>query len=80
MQIISRETGEERCWVVGHSDKSTCHGSLTQAVPAEGTIVSSDEYRSSHGLAQDHATVNHRQQEGARDDDGAGVREVHCNS
>jgi hypothetical protein len=27
-----------------------------------------------------HATVNHGQHEWARDDDGDGVREVHCNS
>ena len=33
IHIISRESGEERCWVVAHSDKATCHGILAEAVP-----------------------------------------------
>jgi hypothetical protein len=48
IHIISRETGEERCSLVGHSDRATCQGILAEAVPAEGTIVYSDEYRSYH--------------------------------
>jgi transposase len=66
--------------VVGHSDKVTCQGILAEAVPADGTIVYSDDYGSYHGLELLHATVNHGQHEWARDDDGDGVREVHCNS
>src|SRR5215216_6773764 len=54
IHIISRETGEERCWVVGHSDKVTCHGILGEAVPPDGTIVYSDEYRSYHGIEPQH--------------------------
>ncbi len=66
--------------MVGHSDKATCHGILGEAVPRDATIVYSDEYRSYHGLDLPHATVNHGVHEWARDDDGDGVREVHCNS
>jgi transposase len=66
--------------VVAHSDKATCQGIVAEAVPADGTIVYSDEYQSYHGIAPEHATVNHGQHEWARDDDGDGVREVHCNS
>jgi hypothetical protein len=62
--------------VVGHSDKATSQGILAEAVPAEGTIVYSDDYRSYHGIAQQHATVNHGVHEWARDDDGDGKREV----
>ena len=80
IHIISRETGEERCWVVGHADKATCQGIITEAVPPDGTIVYSDEYRSYHGIAPAHASVKHGQHEWARDDDGDGVREVHCNT
>jgi len=79
IHIISRETGEERCPLVGHSDKATCHGILAEAVPTDGTIVYSDEYRSYHGIEPQHATVTHAQHAWARDDDGDGVREVHCN-
>jgi hypothetical protein len=46
-------------WVVGHSDKATCHGILAEAVPVDGTIVYSDEYRSYHRIEPQHATVNH---------------------
>jgi hypothetical protein len=80
IHVISRESGEERCWVVAHSDKLTCQGIFAQAIPADQTIVYSDAYRSYHGISQQHATVNHSQHEWARDDDGDGVRQVHCNS
>ena len=80
MHLISRESGEERCWVVGHSDKATCQGILNEAIPRDATMVYSDEYRSYHGLELPHATVNHGQHEWARDDDRDGVREVHCNT
>jgi len=49
-------------------------------VPRYATIVYSDEYRRYHGLELPHATVNHGQHEWARDADGDGVREVHCNT
>jgi transposase len=80
IHIISRDTGEERCWVVSNATGDTCKGIIAEAVPADGTIVYSDEYRSYHGMGPVHATVNHGQHEWARDDDGDGVREVHCNS
>src|SRR5215213_4764544 len=50
IHVISRESGEERCWVVAHSDKATCQGILAEAVPVDKTIVYSDEYRSYHGI------------------------------
>jgi transposase len=80
IHIISRDTGEERCWVVGHANGMTCKGIIAKAIPADGTIVYSDEYRSYHGMAPSDATVNHGRHEWARDDDGDGVREVHCNT
>jgi transposase len=69
IHVISRETGEERCPLAGYSDKATCQGILAEAVPHDATMVYSDEYRSYHGLDLPHA-----------DDDGDGVREVHCNT
>ena len=63
IHIISRESGEERCWVVDHSDKATCQGILAEAVPSAGTTAYSDEYRSYHGIEMQHATVNHGQHE-----------------
>ncbi len=66
--------------MVGHANGAPGKGILAEAVPTDGTIVYSDEYRSYHGLTLPHATVNHGEHEWARDDDGDGVREVHCNS
>jgi hypothetical protein len=58
IHIISRETGEECCPLVGHSDKASCQGILAEAVPHDATMVYSDEYRSYHRLDLPHATVN----------------------
>src|SRR4030095_16654623 len=38
------------------------------------------KFLSYHGMAPAHAAVNQGKREWARDDDGDGVREVHCNS
>lgn len=48
-----------------------------------GAMVYTDEWSGYKPLARrgrGHATVNHNQGEYARDDDGDGVREVHCNT
>ncbi len=46
-------------------------------------MVNTDEWRGYNGLREigrHHATVCHADREWARDDDGDGVREVHCNT
>lgn len=48
-----------------------------------GGTVHTDEWGAYNHLAEsnrEHATVNHGQREWARDEDGDGVREVHCNT
>jgi transposase len=48
-----------------------------------GAMVYTDEWNGYKPLARwgrGHASVNHNQGEYARDDDGDGVREVHCNT
>ena len=42
--------------------------------------VYTDEYQSYNHIMREHATVNHADDEWARDDDGDGIREVHCNT
>jgi transposase len=54
---------------------------LPRTVP--GATVYTDEwagYQSLSSAGRGHATVNHNAGEWARDDDGDGVREVHCNT
>ncbi len=48
-----------------------------------GAMVYTDDWNGYNPLGRNnrgHATVNHGQGEFARDDDGDGVREVHCNT
>jgi transposase len=80
MSIISRETGEQRFWVCDHADRRTCADLIAENIPLESTILYTDEWQSYHGSYTAHATVRHGINEWARDDDGDGRREVHCNS
>jgi transposase len=78
--VISRETGEQRFWVCDHADTRTCHALIAENVPARSTRLYTDEWQSYHGSHATHATVCHSAHEWARDDDGDGRREVHCNT
>jgi transposase-like protein len=49
-------------------------------VPPGSTRLYTDEWQSYRGSHPGHATVSHAVREWARDDDGDGRREVHCNS
>ena len=80
ISVISRETGEQRFWVCDHADRRTCADLIAENVPLEGTHLFTDEWQSYHGSHPAHATVAHGVHEWARDDDGDGQREVHCNS
>ena len=54
---------------------------LPATVP--GAMVYTDDWNGYNPLGrrgQGHATVNHNRGEFARDDDGDGIREVHCNT
>jgi hypothetical protein len=47
-----------------------------------GCIIYTDDfhvYKKLPGRGRRHASVRHRRREYARDDDGDGIREVHCN-
>jgi transposase-like protein len=77
-QVISRETGDVRIWVTETADKETCHAILTTLLPPGSTLYS-DEL-AGYGPWPDHVTVCHSQKEYARDADGDGVRDVHCNT
>jgi transposase len=79
---IGRQSGRACLHVVKNSDRPTLEG-LVQATTMPGATLNTDEWRA-YGrvteLGRGHATVNHGDGEWARDDDGDGVREVHCNT
>jgi transposase len=78
--MVSRESGEHRFWVCDHADKQTCQDLIDENIPVGSTVLYTDESTSYGGCHPTHGTVCHSKREWARDDDGDGVREVHCNS
>jgi hypothetical protein len=78
--VISRETGERRYWVVEHADRESSRAIIQPSIPRDGTLLFTDEASNYTALHPYHATVCHSQHEWARDDDGDGRREVHCNT
>lgn len=79
ISIISRATGESRCWVGDHADTRTCRTLIVDNIPAGGTWLYTDEWQRDRSSHPAHATVRHGGHEWARDD-GDGRREVHCNT
>ena len=78
--MVSRETGEHRSWVGDQANTRTCSALIAANVPTGSTTLSTDEWQSYRGSHTAHATVRHGVHEWARDDDGDGRREVHCNT
>ena len=64
----------------GAADKPTTRTIVEGNVPAKSTILYTDEASNYPNVHPRHASVCHGVKEWARDDDGDGVREVHCNS
>jgi hypothetical protein len=53
---------------------------IAENLPPNGTLLYTDAWQSYRGSHPIHATVCHGVHEWARDDDGDGRREVHCNT
>ncbi len=82
--VVGRESGEIRLAVCQHSDRETLQPFVEQRTPDTATVYT-DEWRAYDHLPETgraHASVCHTpgQREWARDDDGDGIREVHCNT
>ena len=78
--MISRETGEQRFWVCDHARHAHLRGPDRGERPRGQHALYTDEWQSYRGSHPSHATVRHGVHEWARDDDGDGRREVHCNT
>jgi transposase len=68
--------------VCANTQAATLDQCIDQSSPV-GTMLYTDGsngYTHLQGLGYGHATVNHSIKEYARDDDGDGIREVHCNT
>jgi transposase-like protein len=80
ISIIARETGEQRLWGCDHANTCTCYSLIAENVPEDSAILYTDEWQSDRGSHAAHATVCHGVHEWARDDEGDGRRDVHCNT
>jgi hypothetical protein len=66
--------------VCEQADKRICHALIDENIPVGSTVLYTDEANSYPGCHPTHGTVCHSAGEWARDDDGDGIREVHCNT
>lgn len=82
--LVGRESEQIRLRVLAHSDRAELQPFVVGKTVVKVT-VNTDEWRAYEHLPQtgrEHKTVCHTpgKREWARDDDGDGVREVHCNT
>ncbi len=80
--VLGRETGEIR-WTVCEDTRPVTVQPEVESKTQEGVMLYSDESSADNPVeasGRPHSTVCHSQHEYARDEDGDGVREVHCNT
>jgi transposase len=87
--VVERTSKTVRYFVGENADRDDCLFVVESTIPAGAAILYTDEWsgyrRVESELDLAHATVRHGradngQREWARDDDGDGIREVHCNT
>lgn len=85
--LVGRESGQVRLAVIKHSDRATLdpRDPLVQRHSRDDATVNTDEWTAYDQLpasGRTRVSVKHARPnpEYARDDDGDGVREVHCNT
>jgi transposase-like protein len=76
---IGRESGQVRLRVVHHTDGKTLTRHVARFTTATAR-VNTDEWQGYSRVAREQVTVNHGRHEGARDEEGDGLREVHSNT
>jgi transposase-like protein len=80
--VKGRTSGEVRYFVRHHADQATCRDVIESTTPV-GAKLYTDGLSGYVAVGQGHCSVHgrvfHSHFEWARDDDGDGVREVHCN-
>jgi transposase len=82
--VVGRQSGEFRSEVLGHADGAELE-EVIDCATLGGTVINTDEWKGYSGLprmGRVHRAVDHSGPKStwARDDDGDGVREVHCNT
>jgi transposase-like protein len=80
--VVGRTSGQIRLRVCDNTQQATIQPQVEAGTEATTTLYTDESSAYNHiaETGRGHATVCHSQKEWARDDDGDGVREVHCNT
>lgn len=80
--VVGRESGQIRLDVCDDTTQDTIQPEVEHKTEPTTTLYTdeSNAYNRVAGTGRGHGTVCHSQGEWARDDDGDGIREVHCNT
>jgi len=80
--VVGRESGQIRLDVCDDTQQDTIQPEVEQKTEPTTTLYTdeSNAYNRVARTGRGHGTVCHSQKEWARDDDGDGIREVHCNT
>ena len=80
--VVGRHSGQIRITVCDSVKQTTIQPKVEHDTKADISIYTDECHAYEHlsETGRSHSHVNHSQREWARDDDGDGVREVHCNT
>jgi len=80
--IVGRESGQVHLVVCENTQQATIQPEVEKNTQPGATVYTDESpaYARIAETGREHATVCHSRKEWARDDDGDGVREVHCNT
>jgi len=80
--IVGRESGQIRLTVCENTQQATIQPEVECATQDNANVYTDENSAYNHlcETGREHACVCHSKNEWARDDDGDGVREVHCNT
>ena len=80
--VVGRESGQIRLKVCDDTTQDTIQPAVEKKTVPTTTLYTdaSNAYNRVASSGRGHGTVCHSKREWARDDDGDGIREVHCNT
>ena len=80
--IVGRESGRIRLRVCDDTQQATIQPKVESDTKSDTTLYTDEASAYNHiaSTGRGHGTVCHSAKEWARDDDGDGIREVHCNT
>ena len=80
--VVGRDSGQIRITVCDNVKQTTIQLEVEQNTKPDVSVYTDENQAYDHlsETGRSHSSVNHSQKEWARDDDGDGVREVHCNT